>query len=579
MVNVYNKYHFVKNRIPLITLLGIVFLLFFYGHKLGTYKTVWELPDEAGYLWNAAFLSGKSWDSVANQPYYGYGYSLFLIPAFYLFTNGTNLIIYAHFLNILFDLGSYILLVVLAEKILCEKYRNFSPLLSILPIISPHIVGQTFEVTCESCLFFFYVLIIYEIYNLFEKETFIHYVLVSILLSFAFFIHTRAIGIIIAAWITIIFWNRFVVKAKIKKLLLALFLFLLLFGALYLVKMQLVDYKQILTSRNSTYSDSVENIINGNYIVQRIIWFINEPKIGYFCVFFIKILYSFFSTGGLLFWVLLDVFHIIKYKKCDSYSLTTVIAVLAWFTTIILCVASGLGVNATYTIYGRYYEHTLQLLTLFGAINYLSSHRTLKTLYLVLSLFLVISLSKLSIEWLNQRGFLTIDTVDNNRIAAIGCIVENYTSVYQIFTIIAVTVTVMIILMSINVSHIKILIFSIIALLFMSNSVSALAMTDMANRNSEADVELADYIMNSSCGMQLPILDDNSYIYFGYYSRLQVLLMNYELQIISYDEIPAFIENITDDYFIIYSTSPIKNNLPEGIKVLKKGRAFYLCGH
>ena len=55
-----------------------------YGSNIKNINTVWELADEAGYLCNAAYLSGTDWSDVATTiPYYGYGYSIVLIPLFF----------------------------------------------------------------------------------------------------------------------------------------------------------------------------------------------------------------------------------------------------------------------------------------------------------------------------------------------------------------------------------------------------------------------------------------------------------------------------------------------------------------
>ena len=61
-----------RMQIGIILLLGLV-LIGIYGSNIKNINTVWELADEAGYLCNAAYLSGTDWSDVATTiPYYGY---------------------------------------------------------------------------------------------------------------------------------------------------------------------------------------------------------------------------------------------------------------------------------------------------------------------------------------------------------------------------------------------------------------------------------------------------------------------------------------------------------------------------
>ena len=66
----------------IVFLLGVLIFVL-YGSNVKNIYTVWQIGDEAGYLMNAAFFSGHDWSGIYEViPYYGYGYSLLLIPFF-----------------------------------------------------------------------------------------------------------------------------------------------------------------------------------------------------------------------------------------------------------------------------------------------------------------------------------------------------------------------------------------------------------------------------------------------------------------------------------------------------------------
>ena len=86
----------------MVIVLGVGIILL-YGSKIFSLHTVWELGDEAGYLWNAAYFTGTDWSSFASvYAYSGYGYSVILIPLFWIARNGIQLIRGAYIINIMY---------------------------------------------------------------------------------------------------------------------------------------------------------------------------------------------------------------------------------------------------------------------------------------------------------------------------------------------------------------------------------------------------------------------------------------------------------------------------------------------
>ena len=107
-----------KDRLidTLIFISCFVLLCYIYGRNINKVSTVWELGDEAGYLSNAAFFLGYNWDSVrAVLPYFGYGYSLILVPSFIFSDNGIQLVQGACFTNLFCILGIFVCLNILTD--------------------------------------------------------------------------------------------------------------------------------------------------------------------------------------------------------------------------------------------------------------------------------------------------------------------------------------------------------------------------------------------------------------------------------------------------------------------------------
>jgi hypothetical protein len=63
----------------------VLLMVLYYRHGMSGYVAPIWMPDEFGYLSVAAFLNGHDWTAVAHGlPWYSYGYSLLLAPAFAL---------------------------------------------------------------------------------------------------------------------------------------------------------------------------------------------------------------------------------------------------------------------------------------------------------------------------------------------------------------------------------------------------------------------------------------------------------------------------------------------------------------
>ncbi len=564
------------NSIFIITGAVAIILYYFFIAKLPKHDVVWALGDEAGYLFNAAFASGFNWDSIADQPYYGFGYSMFLIPGFFICKTGADLIIFSHVVNMLFDILSFMLMYRLSNRLLPANWKKWALVISIVPVFAPHIVAQTLEVVCESCLFFFTVLSFYELYYLFEYNRLVNYILVAISTAYMFFVHTRSIGVIMGIWISIFFWNIFIYRDKANNMAISMALFAVAFFSLYLFKSTIVHYRNSFLAISDPTSEGVNNIITKAYILDRINWFLKEPKLAYFAVFLIKILYTLYGTGALLFVMVLEIVSSIKSKTVHSFEVVGITILSSWFITICLCTASGLGTNATYAYYGRYFEHIMLMITFWGLLTLYMYNLALKKRVLVISAFVVLAAAKFTSSWFIDRGFLKIEHVDNNRIASLGFFVERNKSAIAVTIYLSLLIIVMLLLLCTKNKKVKHIIPMIILISYLAHSQVAIKQLTSVSNGAHNDVLVADCVYENDLDRKIIFIDDHSHRYEGFYCRMQVLLKDYEITILEEDDIDDFIHECTDKYFLIYNTSPLKADLPASMEIVCEGSSFAL---
>ena len=106
-------------------ILGACLVFLYYAKYVLQINTVWELPDEYGYLVNAAYLSGTDWAFVSNM-YYAYGFSLWLIPLFWLCGSGVGIIRATVLFNALCVAALFLVQYILMSKLCRNTNKNVS---------------------------------------------------------------------------------------------------------------------------------------------------------------------------------------------------------------------------------------------------------------------------------------------------------------------------------------------------------------------------------------------------------------------------------------------------------------------
>ena len=176
--------------------------------NIASLQRIRVVDDEFCYWGIAATLTGHDWtDLMAASEYYSYGYSLILVPLFWLHDLGLSMaVIYrlAVILNAFFLCGIYFMVLYMLR----ELFEDFSDILrQIIGIFVTLYIGNTAQIgvawtECFLCFMFWCAVVC--LYWIIKKPNYRN--LLGLVLSAAsmFAIHMRAVGVVIAVGMVII---------------------------------------------------------------------------------------------------------------------------------------------------------------------------------------------------------------------------------------------------------------------------------------------------------------------------------------------------------------------------------------
>ena len=220
------------------------------------------LDDEFGYWGIAAYLAGFDWsDAVSKIPYYSYGYSMLLVPLFWIFDNPMHIYKAAIFLNGIMLSACFLLCYDIAKKLSRETNSYILMGFALLISMYPTYVAYSNIAWSECLLIFTCWLLTWCFVGLDEKASSYKFVLIGFLSIYLYVIHQRALGILIAS-ISVILMMKLLNKIKLKQFIMVVIpiIFLLI------VHFYLKDYIQsnvwLNASGNLTndYSDQASKI-------------------------------------------------------------------------------------------------------------------------------------------------------------------------------------------------------------------------------------------------------------------------------------------------------------------------------
>ena len=557
-------------QIIIIILFGII-LTCVYGTKVTSVNTVWELGDEAGYLCNAAYFTGTDWSDVAKKmPYFGYGYSALLIPLFFICKNSINLIHGAIIFNIICILLAYFIQIYVMS-IVCDKCnRTVLAIFAFIVSLHPYLASNTLKILCEVFLTMWVWLIAYFLILSFKYRKKRFFIMLGMVTSYSFFIHTRAI-VVICTMALILLSYFFMKKLSLKEMFSFGIPFLFTFAILYAIKKNIISESMHLLEGDVRTST---NLIDSKYIMLRIQWLFRDFHL-YIISFCGKILYLITSTGGIILFGISECCKGIKecyIARDDNKLILYLFFGISFLTMIFACTLNGAGTadNFTYIFYSRYYEFTVMpiiFLGLYGEIYNIKKHKE----YLI---YISISLVSGIITQRARDVLLVSDEIhiDTARIPGFTYLISQNNN-YRMFILNAILYSVLFLVIFCalkKMKYRKILIPLLVFMIMFSNSSKCMEKVLEINASFYDDIKVADYILEHEDKNEV-LFVDSDFQWKHYYSRMQVLIKEKKLEILP-EESADIIEE--GKCYITYLTSPLGKRLESEGKLMEKGAVF-----
>lgn len=202
-------------------LLFLALLIFIINIRyVGAIEIFSVLDDEFGYWGNAAYLAGFDWSGVMfENPYYSYGYSLLLVPLFFIFDNPVHMYKVAIILNGILLSASFLLCYDIARKIAKGIDKKILVVIAFLISMYPAYIVYS-SIAWGECLLIFTVwLLTWCFVDLNETSSNYKFMLIGFLSVYLYMIHQRSLGVLIASIIVILFM-KLLQKINLKQVLL-----------------------------------------------------------------------------------------------------------------------------------------------------------------------------------------------------------------------------------------------------------------------------------------------------------------------------------------------------------------------
>ena len=562
---------------------GVLFfgliLCIFYLTNVHQIFVVWEIGDEAGYLGNAAWIAGYDWSSTREVlPYFGYGYSLLLVPLFYLCDNGVSLIQAAVCVNIICIVISYIVQIKLMTQMINKCSVSFIAAIAFLVNLYPYLVASSMKVICESFLTLQYWIIALILYNALKKKKVTLFCCLGGAVAFIFFIHTRAIIVVGVIFLTLLyFFSQRVIGWK--KLLTFLVAFMAVFVLGTIVKNMCIQDSYRGLERDSLEAVSQVNRITGKYIADRLKWLFDPNN---FFLYFIsvntKAFYIISGTGIMALFGIYTLVHNILKRRRDKRERADmgiyIYFLLSFVLMYLACIASGAGTretNATF-FYGRYFEYTLGGLIFLGIYSCMCEYNARKKIFCVLLITLIIGLLGKGIGkyFVSQNVY-----VDTARTAAFSfeISINNDFSKMMDFLLLEAGILCFLFVGISQCKYRKYILFGAILFVFLLDDQKVLETINNTNKVHEGEKIMAEYIFDSNESKPIYFVNGEYKDNVPYFSVMQVLIKNNPVVLIEPEE--AF--NVEKNAFILcYHESEISLNLQEKYKFIMNNNIFDL---
>lgn len=331
------------------------------------------LNDEFGYWSVAASFCGKDWKQLmALTPYYGFGYSLLLIPLMMVIGNSTFLYKAAILLNCLFVIATFFVTYWCSKTIFSKKNKYLLSVICFAITVYSNNIFQAKIAWTEVLLNLLLWIVVAILILLEKKPTLFKAVIFLLTCAYMYMVHQRSLGIIIAAGISllVVLVRKKVPLIKIGSILLCAIIFLAIVGACKSFVVNDIWPEVQGNSFNDPTSSQMVAILASAF----------QQIKGLFIAVLGRIYYFGISTGFMLF---LGIGHLIKKniqffknifqkEKIIKYESIYIFVLLAFLASLAIGSIYGISVSRLdVLVYGRYIENTIGPILLLGLCDFL----------------------------------------------------------------------------------------------------------------------------------------------------------------------------------------------------------------
>lgn len=182
---------------------GII-LVIFYSRNIGTLNGINIINDEFGYWGIAAEIAGYDWQELlSTTPYYSYGYSILLVPLYWLKLDAALMYKVAIGYNIVFLLAAYGVSYLFAKTMF--SWIDSKILLILCFLISFYTNNYVqIEIAWTESLLYFLVWVYIFLFALYIKKQQKKYILGAIIVAlYMYSVHQRCLGILLVTFFMI----------------------------------------------------------------------------------------------------------------------------------------------------------------------------------------------------------------------------------------------------------------------------------------------------------------------------------------------------------------------------------------
>ncbi len=426
-----------------------VFMALYYLRNLGKINMIFVLPDEYGYWMTAATFAGYDWSGLSGLSlYYSYGYSIILMPLFWIFKDSVLMYKAAICLNALLYIGAYFISCACGFRLADAMSLNFGitstdkkndvtaviyrrklVVVIICGVIALYCnnVVQVNIAWSEALLYFMFWLSFYTLLRYCESKNIFVLAAFGVEVVYMYIIHQRMLGVLIAAGMTvagmaiksIVYHVNFRRQSlqgdetgkdckttyikKIASVVIVISIVVIFAIVFFAVK------KSLTASLWSSQPEDRISVNNFSGQVGKIAALLSlDGIINLFCHVCGKFFYLFVASGSVIFWafvgaigIILKVIlctksHRISVQNNEAYKKTC--RMMPAYIYMLLSLLGLMGINCIFmngqggridnVVYGRYIEPVAGVLLLFGVL-YMMKKRPRWQTYVVYMLVLM----------------------------------------------------------------------------------------------------------------------------------------------------------------------------------------------